>query len=658
MRATTLILATVAVLAATVARGADETADAATVPPDTLLGDLPALVVSGESAAAVAADRTLLDPPQLARLDAPSLAALGSALPSTRVAVNSRGDALPMVRGAPERHVQTYLDGIPLNVPWDERVDLETVPAVAVGLLAGTRGPATLLDGPGALAGSVRLLPPAPTDRPSTTLRGAGGTGGLGRAEALHQRPAGAWHLLGAGAWQMRDAWPLPDGDGDRENSDLEQWSLLLRGARRVRGDGQLSLLATGWTAEKGVPTELHLDPADARYWRYPVRERALFGAVLTLPLDARGDWDLGAAASADYFHQEIDPRGPDGWGAPEEVGQEFEKNWDRTGYGRLRLSRYVGSRATVALQGSARYTHHRESLEVGGPVLAYAQWLASLALEGEVRLGEPWTLRAGAGWDHTATPESGDKPGNPTDQAPALNLRLTRDLGPRTGVYAAAGRRSRFPSLRELYSGALGRFAPNPDLAPERQDQVEVGALAGGATWDLDVAAFYGRLADGIERIVLEDHRYQRVNRGEIRVPGVELIGAWRPRSDLAVRAQHTILDARVHDGGEERPAEDRAAYLSLLGVDWQRPVGPGAMVEARVTGPRWSADTTSDSGLRRLPAGVVWNLRLSWALRAGATPLAVHVRVDNLFDQRVDDQTGLPAPGRVLSGGIECAL
>ena len=625
-------------------------------PADTFVVDLPGLVVSGESAVAVDAGRTVIDAPAVASLDPVSVSDLAVALPATRAAVNSRGDAHPMVRGAPERHVQTFLDGIPLNIPWDERVDLGTVPAVAVGGLEGRRGPASLLDGPGALAGSLRLLPPSPAgDRPASDLAATLGTGGLAHLEGAHRRRAGAWNLLGAGAWTTRDHWPLPDDGPDRLGSDLDQTSLLMRASREVAGAGRLSLLASAWTAEKGVPPELH-EGDQARFWRYPVRERALVGGVLLLPLDQAGLWDLGATASADIFHQEIDPRGPDGWDAPLQTGDEYEKNWDRTGYGRLRLTRYLGDQATAAVQASARYTHHREILEVGGPTMDYAQWLASVAAETDWRPAAGWDLRAGAGWDHAATPESGDKPGSPADHAAAVNLRLSRDLGPDRGLYLAAGRRSRFPSLREAYSGALGRFVPNPDLAPERQDQVEVGASLAGPRWTLDVAVFHGVLTDGIERVAVGDNQYQRVNRAEIRVPGVEMTGAWRPAGDVSLSAHHTILDARVHEDGGDRPAEDRPAYLSRVAADYGGWRGPEAGLEARVTGPRWSADATRPGGLTRLPAGVTWHLRLGWRWPREGHDLAAHLRVDNVFDSASTARPACPsraAPSAPASPG-----
>ena len=639
-------------------------------PADSLVVDLPDLVVQAGAAVPPPPDRTRLTPATLDLHGGSSLAELGAILPSVRVAENSRGDRHLMVRGAPERHVQTFLDGIPLNLPWDERVDLATVPAIGLGGIEGRRGLVTLLDGPAALAGSLRLLPPTLRgDRPVTRLSIGGGQSGLGRAQVLRQQRTSDWNLLGATSWLTRDAWPLPagqteaDGAEDRTNSDLRQYALMLRAARPVGTTGRLSLLATAWTGEKGVPAEQHLGQ-DARFWRYPVRERALLGAALQLPLDEAGNWDLGATLSADLFHQEIDPRGPDGWDLPLQDGQDYEKNFDRTGYARLRLTRWWGERANLAVQGSARYSHHRESVSVGGGTTAYAQLLTSLVAEGEFQPAAAWTLRAGAGWDLGATPESGDKPGKDADHAVALNLRLTHDLNADWSLFAAASRRSRFPALRELYSGALGRFVLNPDLKPERQDQLETGLTTGGGRWSLTGAAFVSWLHDGIEkeRLPGPDRQFQRVNRTRIRVPGVELIASVDLGRQVDLQVQHTILTARVDSGaGYDTPAEDRPDYQSLLAMTWRPAIGPGLLLEADLTGPRWSAEATADSGLSRLPAGVVWHLVLSWRWRVGsvaATEVEAQLRVANLFDQSVSYQTGLPEPGRIVSGGVSLSF
>ncbi|MCB1182577.1 TonB-dependent receptor [bacterium] len=633
-------------------------------PADSLTTVLPAVTVSGEKAELPSPDRTRIDAPRLAVQDPGSLADVAGLIPSARVVTNSRGETPLMIRGAPERHVQVFLDGIPLNLPWDERADLRIVPVVGTSRLEGTRGLTTLLDGPGVLAGSVKILTPTPEPgAPRNRVAFTVGEHVLGSTELEHNGRLGAWDVLAAGGWHGRNAVNLPsdtverDGSDRRLNSDLSQYAALVRGSRAVREVGRLSLLGTYWTAEQGVPAELHLPDADARFWRYPVRERALLGATLEVPLDREGRWDLATALSADFFRQEIDPRGPDGWDAELQTGDDYEKNWDRTGYGKARLTHWLGDTTQLAVQGTARYTHHREILTVGGPTDAYSQWLASLVAEFEFHPVTDWQVRLGAGIDHVATPESGPQPANEAASHGTWNARLTRPLPGNAEAHLAASRRTRAPSLRELYSGALGRFVPNPDLAPEQQVLYEAGYARVATRWRIEAAAFLLYLEDGIERISLDNpaRQFQRVNRTEIRVPGIELAGSWGLGPDLDLAAQHTILAARVKDDADfDRPAEDRPDYLSRLGLNWAPPRGPNGLAEAVVTGPRWSADATDPSGLRRLPAGVVWNARLGWRFDRPARGLEAHLRLDNVFNTRVDDQVGLPNGGRTFSGGL----
>lgn len=648
------LLAAASVLAAVFVGGM---AAASTTPADSLLHGVEEMFVSGEAAPPPVAGSTRVPAPAVEMAGGSSLANLGGLLPSVRVAVNSRGESAFSVRGAPERHSQAFLDGIPLNQAWDERVDLQSVPIVGVGRLEGRRGMPSLLDGPGTLSGSVRILAPElPGDRANTRWRVAAGSNALWRGDLTHQRQTGAWNLLGAMGASTKDGWPLPSGGKQRVNSDSENTSLLFRGHRAFENGGHLNLLATAWKGEKGVPTELH-DPN--RYWRYPNRERLLLGSSVNLPY---GEWDFSAMVAGDFFTQEIDPRIPDNWDAPLTTGSAYEKSWDRTGHGVVGLTRYQGHTSRVTLQSHTRYTHHREILAVGDPTLAYAQWLTGLVLEGEHRWDSGWMVRAGLGWDHAATPEAGDRAKTGSYDAEAWNLRLTRELGDGASIYAAGSRRSRFPGLRELYSGALGRFVPNPDLKPERQSLLEWGMQTQGVNWNLSGAIFLQNLHDGIEKITVPGagRQFMRVNRTRIRVPGLELSGALRPRYDLELALQHTILAAKADEGrGFDRWAEDRPQYLGRLALDYHSFTGPGLLLEAQWTGPRWSVDSTDDiDGLRRLPTGITWNVRIRWVLEVRRDEVEAHVRIDNLLDAWVDDQVGLPGPGRVLSAGLRVSM
>ncbi|MBK9304637.1 MAG: TonB-dependent receptor [bacterium] len=602
--------------------------------------------------------------------DLHAAADLAPVLPATRAVVNSRGESVFMVRGASERHVRLWLDGIPLNVPWDERVDAGLVPVDAIGSVRGVRGAGSVLEGPNALAGTIELRPQAmPADGARTRLGAQFGESVLREGRLLHQRRQGAWEVLAAGSWRAQDGYVVPAGleapvnqgpSRQRLNSDLEQASLLLRLQRRSAAGAVWHVTFLGADGEKGVPPETHLG-ADARFWRYPSARRGLLGAGLRTPLGGGHVWELVLDAAADVSHLEIRAFDDATYTTPAVApGVDYETDDDRTGFARARAVRYL-DRGSLAVQTSARYARHRESLQHAGPELDYAQFLGAAAVEADLDLGRSWRTRAGGGWDLASTPESGDKPARDATGAAAAFARLERRLGEPLTLHASYARRSRFPALRELYSGALGRFVPNPGLAPEVQDLWDLGAVGRRGAWELGLTGFASYLDGAIERTGLGDgtNRFQRVNLDAVRTLGVEAVATWRPSAAWEIGGHHSVIEARrLADGRYDGAVEDRPSYVSFLSAAWRRG-GWQATVEGMALGPRMSADVTdAGDGLKRLPAQGTVNLRLARAVTGGMGPLsrgAVHLRVDNVFDALVESQTGLPLAGRTVVCGFE---
>src|SRR5690606_1417473 len=114
--------------------------------------------------------------------------------------------------------------------------------------------------------------------------------------------------------------------------------------------------------------------------------------------------------------------------------------------------------------------------------------------------------------------------------------------------LHAAASQRSRFPALRELYSGALGRFEPNPDLGPERLRAFEGGITTNQGGVDLQAVIFHHRLSGAIVRAPVGDGKLRRENRDQIRSSGVELLAGWASDA-IALTADLTAQHIRVHD-------------------------------------------------------------------------------------------------------------
>jgi len=594
-----------------------------------------------------------------------SLADLGPLLPSTRMSVNSRGEALFMLRGASERHLPVYLDGFPLSLPWDERVDLSMLPTFALGSVSLRRGMRSSLQGAGALAGRVDL---ASLEREE--LRGNPNfEWRLGEAATMNlsagtMKRVGRHELLAALSHRRRDAWPLPEAYEapfnqepglSRTASDLKQTSFFLRMAPAA-GEGGWSYLLLGMLGEKGVPPETHT--SDARYWRIPRHQRMLLGAKRE---GATGAWRRTLHLSLDLFGQEIRPYEDASYEAEGPVaGQDYETDRDFTSFTSLDLERRLTGTKSLGLISSLRYARHKESLTWYGDWTATSQIL--LSTTAELRGGNVWQYRLGAGYERSEMPETGDADSRPGIGAGVLQAGLIGNPSPASEVRISASRRSRFPSMREMFSTALGKFHPNNELGPESQNLLEMECSIRLERWEAALGVFASVLEGGIEKIPYEgEAKYQRVNRDEIRTLGAEVLLGWRPRPGLRLEAQHSQFRTRVKQSGEaESFAEDRPEFLSLLTLSWTGPRGTRLRLDTMATGPRYGAHP--EEGLRRIPAQGSASLRLGRAFHLGrgfpGSDLEIFLRVDNLFDTILLSQIGLPESGRLFQMGFNLAL
>lgn len=95
-------------------------------------------------------------------------------------------------------------------------------------------------------------------------------------------------------------------------------------------------------------------------------------------------------------------------------------------------------------------------------PSASYRQRLWSIASETEwrMRFGVPVRVSLGGAADGADTPESSDTPALDRlwDWAGRVGATASFHDGSLL-AHGSSGRRARFPALRELYSGALGRF-------------------------------------------------------------------------------------------------------------------------------------------------------------------------------------------------------
>ena len=593
-------------------------------------------------------------------------------LPFVLVRRNSRGEMELSMRGSDSRQAAVLLDGVPITLGWDHRTDPSIIPLTGARSITVVRGLSSLLYGPNVLGGVIEVglnesavgASSAPSLALSGTMDHLGGrsmsvTGGFplsqsGRWTAraglgLRDRPGVA---LGGGIVD-----PGPDDD-IRTNSDLDHVDGFGSLRYTAPGGGHVGVSMSSYRAERGVPPELHI--SEPRLWRYPDQRRtlAIVNAAtgpLATPL---GHGTLRASVGLNDGHTEIESFETRDYDSIDgtEIGD------DRTLTARVVGEHSLGAASTIKGAVTVADVSYDEQIDAD-PSQHYRQRLWSMGSELMVPLSLLTHVSGGVVFDAADTPESGDKP--PLGRISAWGGRLgasTIAAGGTMRLHASVSQRSRFPALRELYSGALGRFEPNPDLKAERLLGVEGGVTTNRAGIDLQGVVFHHRLSDAIVRAPAGDGKLRRENRDQIRSTGVELLAGWSSRS-ISLTGDLMAQHVRVHDPsatGDERRPEHQPEFRVGADLTAALPLDLQGLASARYTGNQACVhpELEREVELGGQLGGDVGVAR-SWTLRGAARGLLQVLRMtlmlDNVANAAMYDQCGLPQPGRTLRLGFD---
>jgi iron complex outermembrane receptor protein len=575
------------------------------------------------------------------------------------------------VRGSDSRQVAVLLDGVPMTLGWDHRTDPSLIPVTGTRTITIVRGLGSLLNGPNTLGGTIEVDHGAGVANDAWVGAGVDENGAVVTTLGGERMLGSSLAVRGGLAYRERDGFSLPSdatdptaADGLRTNSDLRNLDGF--GSVHWRGSAgrSLGLNVSGFDAERGVPPEEHI--TGPRFWRYPYHSRyaiALSGStgMLSTPLGL-GSIDVGAGYNKGAEKIDIYSDRTYANITGDEIGNE------RTIVGRIRASHSFGPGMLRAAFTSSNIDF-RESLS--GVVANYQQNLWSAGAEVEMPIKSRTMLAGGFVFDKATTPETG---GRTPGQEPVDNLGwragVTHEVNTSVRLHASANQRSRFPALRELYSGAANRFQPNPDLKPETLLGLEGGitmnrAVGTNGSAVAEVTGFSHNLEDAVVRITVTNPTpppasfFRRVNRDNISSSGVELLagytfGASADRS-VSISADALLQRITIRDqtaGNVARHAENNPEKRGALELGVPLPLLVRGVANVRFTGRQYclNADTGNEDTLDAKAESEIALERKFMLKRSPFQTLRALASVDNVADAAVFDQCGLVQPGRTI--------
>ena len=613
---------------------------------------------------------------EIRRLDTYQLSGLLKLVPGAVLQTNSRGESQVYLRNAGERQGAVFLDGALLNIPWDNRVDLSVVPAQAIGTIDTFTGGASLQFGANVVGGAFNLTSRQPANNKSDLqFEAVAGSNALLQFSLVNNGGQDNSSFLAALSHAQHGDRPLPDeanlpynqSPGQRRtNSDFNNSSILLRGNFSLSGDIEVGVTSLFSMLEKGVAPVGHLDPAQSsvRFWRYP--DTLLSMLIVNAKAGISTHTVIKGASWLQKYDQNIDSY--TGMDYLEIDQRQVEEN---LAFGsRFSLAHSRGLHDFVfSFNGLlAEHQQHEEfSLPQNqfrpAPRLNFSERTMSVAGEYAFQILEELSIRAGVGLDWKTFPKTGDKtPVNDFLTANAIAGLYFQSNN--LSLRATLARKTRTPSMRELFGESLNRFLVNPSLKEEKILLTELGLEHTQNNLRLELVGFFNRSENNIDQrflILGGEVKRQRINLRGSRTTGLELNGSYRADDRFTVEGHLTIMDIKRYrdNSGDPGILTEKPRVIARMALNYRANPLLFAALEIEHRGRAYSQDEMNR--LVPLEISTLINLRFAWDLvrhRSGGAGIQLFVRLDNLTNTRVVSQLGLPEAGRWLSFGLRSAF
>lgn len=569
------------------------------------------------------------------------------------------------------RGIQMWMDGIPLTLA-DGQSQPDAIDPAAMERMEILRGPISALYG-NASGGVIRIMTESGASAPGAALRSTVGENGLTKT------------LLKAGGQSARTDYfahlSRLQSDGYRDHSAAESWTWYGKLMRVLSDVSDLTLTVNavaspelqdpgGLTWEQMAEDRSQASPTNLRFDTGEKVVDVRVGAVYrrdTEParqLEAAAYYDQRDFESAIPFtFIDLDRR---------VVGGRVQYGRDATFAGK---AQHVVVGLESQLQSDDRLNHDNIDGTRGSELLLSQDELAVAGgafVQDEVALATSWALTLGARYDAVYFQiddrllvngdDSGDKVFDQLTGRAGISYAVREDMQ----IYGNIAQSFETPTTTELVNQPGGGGGINPDIAPQRAINYEMGSKLALPRIVLDAAIFYIQLEDELVAFRDSTDRVFYRNAGRSRRAGAELGAALALVRDIKLSAAYSYLDARFEEYDKDGVDLDgkRVPGLPRHTLFGEIMYSAGTTAYAAIDCVVVSEFMADDENTVRNPRSVVSNLRAGASVDAAGLRFSPFAGVQNLFNEEYQHNVRTnaqgaryfePAPGRNVYGGVE---
>lgn len=599
--------------------------------------------------------------------------------------MGARNETDIWIRGFDRWRVALYQDGIPIYLPADNRIDYSQFTTADIGEVQISKGFTSVIDGPGAMGGSVNLVSRQVTkpfegdSRVGASFDNNGAFQGY-IVDAFAGTKQQNWYVQGAASDDYQSNFRLSDSfsagtyqqDGNRDQSERDNYKLNFKVGYTPSATDEYAVNVIDQVGQKDNPPPDSVSPSSPKFWTWPAWDKQSVYWLSKTGLDDDGSY-LKARTYYDRFYNVLDSYDSASY-TTQNLPKSFDSIYDdRAAGGTLEVSEMLFG-GMDNLKGSAffRYDQHNDQestnaktdLWYAEPWLQDAETTYSVALENTVHPIKPVDVVIGASYDYRhmlnaqdwdtyskvpAAPPYGFIVNYPVADDHAFNPELAvlyhyDDTG---AVHASVSDRTRFPTLFEMFSSRFGTFDGNPYLRPEESTNFETGVTDTIDQTHLGATIFYSRVTNAIEAVNVNipglGIESQDQNVGNEIHTGFELQASRQVLKTLELGGNYSYLLYKILN--DTAVATDNPANKLFLYANWKPLEDLSVVPNFEFESKKWLQSAANANYYYRGGDFAIANLKIAYQLR---NDLQVEAGVKNLFDANYRIEDGYNAPGR----------
>lgn len=602
--------------------------------------------------------------------------------------VGARNESDVWLRGFDRWRVPLYIDGIPVYLPADNRIDFSRFSTSDIAELQVTKGYTSVIDGPGAMGGSINLVSREVTSpfegdaRLGSSFDGNGAFNGI-VADSFVGGRVNDWFVQGAFSERYQNHFRLSDdyspgtleNGGNRDHSFSNDYKFNLKVGYAPSDTDEYALNVIDQMGEKDNPVADSVLPAgaQARFWTWPDWDKQSVYFLSRTAID-----DAGSAIKTriyyDRFYNVLDSYDTASY-TTQTRPYAFDSIYDdRAAGGSVELDeQLLDGRDQFRAAGHFRWDNHNDQEGTNAkPGLWYEQpWLHdaettySAAAENTYHPAADWDLIAGISYDYRHMMQAQDFDGfTPTPSKPPFGFVVNYPLSDKYAlnpqaaaifhfdesgtIHASVEERTRFPTLFEMFSSRFGSYTGNADLQPEKTINWELGVADTLDGVHLGGNLFLSRIRDAIEGVGVVfpapiGATTQDRNVGTEIHEGFEIEASGHVLDDLVLGGNYTYLERTIHTTGIV--AADTPKHKLFAYATWTPLPGLEIVPNVEFDSKRWLQNAFITTIYYRGGDFVLAGLKASYQVLDN---LQIDAGIRNLFDANYEVEDGYHAAGR----------